>query len=389
MKQIQIRRSRNLPTIVISFCRLSSAFPDRSVRTIPRNKHIVSFNATCSPGSTRESRVTSVPSNMDTANQTCCTERPKPLTPTSVVPASGSWSPTSAITPRAGPVHGASEQHGSARHRCEYDELEDILDAPNVGTNVMYGVLHYDPEERLAQERRIADYRRFVEAERRAELSGFDDWLDPPGPPDGTNRSVVGNVPTSAAPSFVSDECQDVTTGTERATELQPDANGASRAPAARRAINQSEAADPHLCTTDAAVADEQPAEAYVTERDPPTEPTYETTRAIAGAPARTSGENQVAPEPPKLGPCSQSMISGGDENDMVPPIPSENDRKRPVVVGVCNQQNAPYLTVCDVASSNETLTDRDAAECSALSCLLYTSPSPRDLSTSRMPSSA
>ena len=32
---------------------------------------------------------------------------------------------------------------------------------------------------------------------------------------------------------------------------------------------------------------------------------------------------------------------------------------------------------------------DRHPAECDCQSCLLYTSPSPRDLSTSRMPSSA
>ena len=43
----------------------------------------------------------------------------------------------------------------------------------------------------------------------------------------------------------------------------------------------------------------------------------------------------------------------------------------------------------CGQISFGENYADEGASKAKELSCLLYTSPSPRDLSTSRMPSSA
>ena len=51
----------------------------------------------------------------------------------------------------------------------------------------------------------------------------------------------------------------------------------------------------------------------------------------------------------------------------------------------ILQQAIAGYQTVALNATTGATLTFTNGA----LSCLLYTSPSPRDLSTSRMPSSA
>ena len=52
----------------------------------------------------------------------------------------------------------------------------------------------------------------------------------------------------------------------------------------------------------------------------------------------------------------------------------------------VANWENTPHATVVSVLAN---VPDPDALKTSQKLCLLYTSPSPRDLSTSRMPSSA
>ena len=56
---------------------------------------------------------------------------------------------------------------------------------------------------------------------------------------------------------------------------------------------------------------------------------------------------------------------------------------------GVCNGPGAIYDCGCDPIPAGDCDCDGNQADALGVCCLLYTSPSPRDLSTSRMPSSA
>ena len=53
------------------------------------------------------------------------------------------------------------------------------------------------------------------------------------------------------------------------------------------------------------------------------------------------------------------------------------------------NYNDSPYYSDYSGASDSDKYTRRHTSVSDYFTCLLYTSPSPRDLSTSRMPSSA
>ena len=85
------------------------------------------------------------------------------------------------------------------------------------------------------------------------------------------------------------------------------------------------------------------------------------------------------------LGVCGGDCEADADADgicDDVDPCVGELDE-----CGICNGPGAIYeCGCCDIPDGD---CDRDGNQLDAVGCLLYTSPSPRDLSTSRMPSSA
>ena len=73
----------------------------------------------------------------------------------------------------------------------------------------------------------------------------------------------------------------------------------------------------------------------------------------------------------------------------VLPPASTPDEHHMEVQTQVGTRPRILYVVAERHALETEDITTRVFAEAQAVLCLLYTSPSPRDLSTSRMPSSA